>query len=60
MVMIWMSIVPKMSNLVIERKIAYLEVLKNQKFTFDYKESFRLTMQGLHVDLVMNFTLEIV
>ena len=51
---VYKSILPKMSTLAIERKIAYLWVLKYQKAGSDYETSLRLTIQGHHVDLVIN------
>ena len=36
---------PKMSPLAIERKVAYLRVLKNQNIRFDYKKWFRVTIE---------------
>ena len=43
-----------MSTSAIERKIAYLEVLKYKKVSSGYKNSIKHVIEGLHVDSIKN------
>ena len=51
---LYRSILPIISTLVTGRKIAYLGVLKYQKVSSNYKKSFRVTIEGPHLDSAKN------